>query len=94
VIIRRTGGVGGGYGPCSWLNVVTFLGTWGRFVVPAAGALAETGGLWEPYRLIGPDGECVEAVAEFLRDLQGAGRSAATQRSHALALLRWFRLRA
>jgi hypothetical protein len=30
-------------------------------------------------------------VAEFLRDLQAAGRPATTQRSYALALLRWFR---
>jgi site-specific recombinase XerC len=30
-------------------------------------------------------------VSEFLRDLQAAGRPATTQRSYALALLRWFR---
>jgi site-specific recombinase XerD len=63
----------------------------GSLVVPAAGALAETGDPWEPYRLTGPDGGRVEAVAEFLRDLQAAGRPATTQRSYALALLRWFR---
>jgi integrase len=63
----------------------------GSLVVPAAGALAETGDPWEPYRLTGPDGACVEPVAEFLRDLQAAGRPATTQRSYALALLRWFR---
>jgi site-specific recombinase XerD len=60
-------------------------------VVPAAGSLAETGDLWEPYRLTGPDGAGVEAVSEFLRDLQAAGRPATTQRSYGLALLRWFR---
>lgn len=59
--------------------------------MPAAGALVETGDLWEPYRIAGPGGERVEAVAEYLRDLQAAGRSTATQRSYALALLRWFR---
>jgi site-specific recombinase XerD len=63
----------------------------GSLVVPAAGSLAETGDLWEPYRLTGPDGGRVEAVAEFLRDLQAAGRVATTQRSYSLALLRWFR---
>ena len=63
----------------------------GSLVVPAAGALAETGDPWEPYRLTGPDGGRVEAVSEFLRDLQAAGRPATTQRSYALALLRWFR---
>ncbi len=63
----------------------------GSLVVPAAGAVAETGDLWEPCRLLSPDGERVEAVAEFLRDLQAAGRPVTTQRSYALALLRWFR---
>jgi site-specific recombinase XerC len=60
-------------------------------VVPVAGALAETGDLWEPYYLSGPDGGRVEPVSEFLRDLQAAGRPATTQRSYSLALLRWFR---
>ena len=60
-------------------------------MVPAAGALAETGDLWEPYHLTGPDGGRVEPVSEFLRDLQAAGRPATTQRSYSLALLRWFR---
>jgi len=57
----------------------------------AAGSLAETGDPWEPYCLTGPDGGRVEPVSEFLRDLQAAGRSATTQRSYSLALLRWFR---
>ena len=60
-------------------------------MVPAAGSLAETGDPWEPYRLAGPGGARVEAVSEFLRDLQAAGRPATTQRSYGLALLRWFR---
>ena len=60
-------------------------------MVPAAGALVETGDLWEPYYLSGPDGGHVVSVSEFLRDLQAAGRPATTQRSYALALLRWFR---
>ena len=60
-------------------------------MVPAAGSLAETGDPWEPYRLTGPGGARVEAVSEFLRDLQAAGRPATTQRSYGLALLRWFR---
>ena len=59
--------------------------------VPVAGALVETGDLWEPYFLGGPDGGRVEPVSEFLRDLQAAGRPATTQRSYSLALLRWFR---
>jgi site-specific recombinase XerD len=60
-------------------------------VVPPAGALAETGDLWEPYYLSGPGGGRVVPVSEFLRDLQATGRPATTQRSYALALLRWFR---
>jgi site-specific recombinase XerC len=63
----------------------------GSLVVPAAGALVGTSDLWEPYWLSDPDGGRVEPVSEFLRDLQAAGRAAATQRSYSLALLRWFR---
>jgi site-specific recombinase XerC len=62
-----------------------------ELVVPAVGVVAETGDPWEPYRLIDATGESVEAVSAFLRDLQAAGRSAATQRSYAMDLLRWFR---
>jgi integrase len=60
-------------------------------VVPAAGALLETGGEWEPYRLVGPDGAAVGAVSAWFGDLQAAGRSAATVRSYGMDLLRWFR---
>ena len=63
----------------------------GSLVVPAAGALVETGDLWEPYCLSGPGGGRVGPVSEVLRDLQATGRPATTQRSYALALLRWFR---
>ncbi len=50
--------------------------------VPAAGSLRETGGQPEPYRLVDPAGAPVAAVAAYFRDLQAAGRSAATVRSH------------
>ena len=60
-------------------------------VVPQAGDLCETGDPWEPFRLHDPGGEVVSPVAEFLTDLQAAGRPATTQRSHAMDLLRWFR---
>lgn len=63
----------------------------GSLVVPAAGALVETGDLWEPYCLIDPAGGRIRPASEFLRDLQAAGRPATTQRSYSLALLRWFR---
>jgi site-specific recombinase XerD len=63
----------------------------GSLVVLSAGALSETSDPWEPYWLAGPDGMRVEAVSEFLRNLQAAGRPATTQRSYGLALLRWFR---
>ena len=63
----------------------------GSLVVPAAGGLVETGDLWEPYYLSDPGGGPVGPVSEYLRDLQAAGRPATTQRSYALALLRWFR---
>jgi integrase len=51
----------------------------------------ETGDVWEPYRLLDPGGEMVGPVAVYFRDLQAAGRSAATQRSYGMDLLRWFR---
>lgn len=60
-------------------------------VVPAVGSVDETGDLWEPYRLVDVTGATVGAVSAFLRDLQASGRSAATQRSYAMDLLRWFR---
>ncbi len=60
-------------------------------VVPPVGRLVATEDEWEPYRLLDPDGVAVEGVAAFLRDLQAAGRSAATLRSYGLDLLRWFR---
>lgn len=55
------------------------------------GTLVETGDLWEPYYLSDPGGDRVRPVSEYLRDLQAAGRPGTTQRSYALALLRWFR---
>jgi hypothetical protein len=63
----------------------------GSLVVPTAGALVETGDVWEPYYLSDPAGGRVVPVSEFLRDLQATGRPATTQRSYSLALLRWFR---
>lgn len=50
-----------------------------------------TGDLWEPYSLLGRDGVAVEAVSSYLKELQAAGRSAATARSYGMDLLRWFR---
>jgi len=60
-------------------------------VVPLAGRLEETGDPWSPFRLVDPAGATVQPVAAFFRDLQAAGRSAATLRSYGLDLLRWFR---
>lgn len=60
-------------------------------VVPQIGRLVETYDVREPYRLVNGDGAVVEAVTEYFRDLQAAGRSPATLRSYGLDLLRWFR---
>jgi len=60
-------------------------------IVPRVGLLAETGNMWERWRLLDPAGEVVGPVAAWLRDLQAAGRSALTQRSYGMDLLRWFR---
>ena len=60
-------------------------------VVPLAGAVEATEDPFEPFRLVDPAGEPVLPVTEFLADLQAGGGAAATQRSYAMALLRWFR---
>jgi integrase len=60
-------------------------------VVGRVGAVVATDVLWEPYRLVDPAGETVASVSSFLHELQASGRTAATQRSYALDLLRWFR---
>ena len=59
--------------------------------VPQVGRLAETGDVWEPWRLLDPTGEVIGPVATWLRDLQASGRSELTQRSYGMDLLRWFR---
>jgi len=60
-------------------------------VVPQIGRLVETDDAYDPYLLVDGDGAVVEAVTAYFRDLQAAGRSAATMRSYGLDLLRWFR---
>ncbi|MER5219341.1 tyrosine-type recombinase/integrase [Streptomyces flaveus] len=59
--------------------------------VPMVGSVVETDDPWEPYRLLDPAGVVVASVAEYLKDLQAIGRPETTQRSYALALLRWYR---
>jgi integrase len=59
--------------------------------VPLAGAVEATGDPWLPFRVTDPSGAVVESVSAYFRDLQAAGRSAATMRSYGLDLLRWFR---
>ena len=59
--------------------------------MPRVGAVVAVEDVWEPVRLIDAGGVPVGAVTAFLQDLQAAGRSAATQRSYAMDLLRWFR---
>jgi integrase len=57
----------------------------------AGGSLQRTGDLFEPYRLVDPDGAVVAPAAVYLRELAASGRPAATQRSYGMDLLRWFR---
>jgi hypothetical protein len=63
----------------------------GLLAVPAIGVLVETGDLREPYYRSDPAGERIVPMSEFVHDWQATGRPASTQRSYALALLRWFR---
>ncbi len=60
-------------------------------VVAQVGQLAATGQQWEPYRLLDPNDDVVDAVSAWFRELQAAGRSPATIRSYGMDLLRWFR---
>jgi hypothetical protein len=60
-------------------------------VVPAVGTVVTREDPWEPVRLVDGAGEPVAAATAFLRELQASGRSAATLRSYAMDLLRWFR---
>jgi integrase len=59
--------------------------------LPLRGSLEATGDLFEPYRLVDPGGGVVGPAGAFLRELAASGRSAATQRSYGMDLLRWFR---
>jgi hypothetical protein len=47
--------------------------------------------VFDPFRLVDGGGQPVVPVTGFLRNIQAAGRSEATQRSYGMALLRWFR---
>ena len=60
-------------------------------LVPATGSVRATGSQAEPYLLVDPVGVPVVSVTAYFRDLQAAGRSAATLRSYGMDLLRWFR---
>ena len=60
-------------------------------VVPAHGCVRDGGDPFEPCRLLDASSRVVEPVAAYLRALQGCGRPGTTQRSYAMALLRWFR---
>jgi hypothetical protein len=60
-------------------------------LVPLVGSLEATGDLFQPYRLLGPDGGEVAAAASFFAELSACGRPATTQRSYGMDLLRWFR---
>jgi len=59
--------------------------------VATLGAVEVTADPWVPVRLVDGDGGPVVAVMAFLSELQASGRSASTQRSYAMDLLRWFR---
>jgi Phage integrase, N-terminal SAM-like domain len=60
-------------------------------VVPPVGSLEQTGDLFAPYRLVDGDGAVVVPVAVFFAELTACGRSATTQRSYGMDLLRWLR---
>ena len=60
-------------------------------VVPQRGFLQASDDLFDPFRLVDASGTVLEPVSAYLRELQACGRSASTQRSYGMDLLRWFR---
>jgi site-specific recombinase XerD len=60
-------------------------------VVSQRGSLEPSDDLFEPFRLVDAGGTVLEPVSAYLRELQACGRSASTQRSYGMDLLRWFR---
>jgi integrase len=60
-------------------------------VVPRDGWLEVTGDLFEPCRLVDGDGAVAVPVSAYFSELAACGRPAATHRSYAYDLLRWFR---
>jgi len=60
-------------------------------VVPLVGSVTAAEDAFRPFRLLDAGGSPVGAVDVFLAEMHAAGRSAATQRSYALDLLRWLR---
>ena len=60
-------------------------------VVSQRGFLEASDDLFDPFRLVDASGMVLEPVSAYLRELQACGRSASTQRSYGMDLLRWFR---
>ncbi|MDQ2845236.1 MAG: tyrosine-type recombinase/integrase [Actinomycetota bacterium] len=60
-------------------------------VVRSVGGLQQSEDPFEPYRLLDGSGRVIAPAAAYLGDLQARGLSETTQRSYAMALLRWFR---
>jgi hypothetical protein len=60
--------------------------------VPAAGAVLAGQGPQLPFVVVNCDGEELEAVSAYLRDLMLGDVSPLTCRSYAFDLLRWYRL--
>ena len=60
-------------------------------VVSQRGSLEASDDLFDPFRLVDASGTVLEPVSAYLRELQACGRSASTQRSYGMDLLRWFR---
>ncbi|OIJ88136.1 hypothetical protein BIV25_37130 [Streptomyces sp. MUSC 14] len=60
-------------------------------VVARIGRVASTGDTSLPWKVLDGSGLPVEPVSEFLRELVACGNTAASCRSYAYDLLRWFR---
>lgn len=58
-------------------------------VVPAVGRLVQVGDPVQPYRVTDADGQEVDAVSDFLKDLRARDLSMETLKSYGRALLRW-----
>jgi len=79
-----------------WLGSLFVTNDWDSrdlagLLVPLLGSVQSTGDPFRPFRLVDAGGSVIGSAESFFAELAACGRPAATQRSYAMDLLRWFR---